>query len=111
MINLRTESEFKEQIISRCTIILSPNWLNEGPVVVASVDNTRRLTHVVLMLADRHALWLNLQPALVNVSCYLDSWPLPPYYFNVAQPYILLDQLQVNIVSTLIVCCLNTLII
>ena len=74
MINLRTESEFKEQIISRCTIILSPNGLNEGPVVVASAENTRRLTHVILMLADRHALWLNLQPALVNVSCYIITW-------------------------------------
>ena len=110
MIYFRTETEFREQVTFRCTLILSPNGLHEGPVVVASAENTRRLTHVVVMLSDRHALWLNLQPALVNVSCYLDSWPLPPCWFNVAQTSILLDQLQVNIVSTPIVCCLTNLI-
>ena len=87
MITFRTESEFKERIISRCTVILSPNGLHEGPVVVASAENTRVLTHVVFMLGDRHALRLNLQPALVNASCYLDSWPLPPGWFIVAQLY------------------------
>ena len=98
MINFRTETEFRERIISRSTVILSPNGLHEGTVVVASAENTKRLAHVVLMLSDRHALWLNLQPALLNVSCYLDSWPLPPCWFNVAQASILLVQLQVNIV-------------
>ena len=54
-------------------------------MVVASAENTRHLHYVVLMLGDPQALWLNLQPALVNVSCYLDSWPLSPRWFNVAQ--------------------------
>ena len=42
MINFPTELEFKEQIISSCTVILSPNRLREGPVVVGSAENTRR---------------------------------------------------------------------
>ena len=42
MINFRAEFEFKEQIISRCTVILSPNRLREGPVVVGSAEHTRR---------------------------------------------------------------------
>ena len=61
MINFRTEFEFKEQSISGCTVILSPNRLREGPVVVGSAEHTRRL-----LLGHRHALWLNLQQALVN---------------------------------------------
>ena len=88
---------------------LSPDRLHVGPVVVASAENTRCLTHVVFMLGHRHTLWLNLQSALVNVSCYLDSWPLPTCLFSVAPPSILPDKLHVNIVSTPIVCFLTNL--
>ena len=58
MINFRPEFEFKEQIVSRCTVILSPNRLREGPVVVGSAEKHKTLYC--------HALWLNLQHALVN---------------------------------------------
>ena len=60
MINFRTE--FKEQMISRCTVILSRNRLLVGPVVVGSAGKTQD----PLLLGHRHALWLNLQQALVN---------------------------------------------